>query len=144
MASNTTKTNGVHSIQKPVKELLQQKISILKEVLKVTQKTLLLVDLEKLTPLLEEKDDLLERVKALDEAISTNLPDGKEWDSMPEHQIMAEVIQAILENEVVLEKRIEAEFAQLKTELREFDRETRLKKYLEKEKPRKGQVNLKR
>jgi len=125
--------------------LLKEKLSVLGDILEMTRQELLLVDLDKLTPLLEQKDELLAKISGLDEQISaTGQNQGETWEDMPQHQEMASLIQSILENEAVLEERMQAEFAQLRSELREFNQETRLKKYLEDHKPRKSRVDLKR
>lgn len=125
--------------------LLKEKLSVLGDILEMTRQELLLVDLDKLTPLLEQKDELLAKISGLDEQISaTGQNQGETWEDMPQHQEMASLIQSILENEAVLEERMQAEFAQLRGELREFNQETRLKKYLEDHKPRKSRVDLKR
>ena len=122
--------------------LLQQKLILLREVLSLTQQSLLLVDLEGLTPLLERKDGLIREIQLIDEALAlhTSLPAEAE----PLREEMAGVVQAVLENERTLEARIEQEYARLRRELRSFDQETQLKQYLERARPKGGTVNLKK
>ena len=138
MANNTNQPAALEA-------LLNEKLAALEKILEVTRKELLLVDLDKLTPLLEQKDQMLARITRLDEQIAaTGLNQGKAWEGMPQHEQMGILIQAILENDAVLEERMKAEFSQLRSELREFNKEKRLKKYLEDHKPRKTRVDLKR
>ena len=137
MANKTKKAEDIVS-------LLENKMALLHQVLDLTREQLLLVDLEKLTPLLERMDELMERITQVDQRIrETGQNQGVGWEALPQHKEMAGVIQSILENEAVLEERMQAEFAQLRDELRDLNKETRLKKYLEGQKPRKGRVDLK-
>jgi len=130
---------------RPAKILADEKLQLLKKVLTLSQQQLLLVDLEKLSPLLEQKDEIIEAVAAIDqEAVAAGYINGEEWESLPQQEELANILEAILENETALERRIQVEFSQLRGDLREFDRENRLKKYLQSEKPRKGRINLKR
>lgn len=130
---------------RPAKILADEKLKLLKKVLTLSQQQLLLVDLEKLSPLLEQKDEIIEAVAAIDqEAVAAGYINGEEWESLPQQEELANILEAILENETALERRIQVEFSQLRGDLREFDRENRLKKYLQSEKPRKGRINLKR
>ena len=122
--------------------LLGQKLSLLRDVLDISQQALLLVDLEGLTPLLSRKDGLIREIGLIDEALHLHarLPGEAE----PLREEMVEVVQAVLENERTLEARIEQEHSRLRRELRDFDQETRLKQYLERARPKGGTVNLKK
>ncbi|HKI99376.1 MAG TPA: hypothetical protein VKB51_12965 [bacterium] len=122
--------------------LLEQKLSLLRDMLSVTQRSLLLVDLDGLTPLLRRKDELIGEIRLLDEALDLHPALPVEVDPVVEE--MREVVQSVLENERTLELRIEQEQARLRQELRDFDQETRLKQYLERTRPKGGAVNLKK
>jgi hypothetical protein len=122
--------------------LLDQKLTLLREVLALTQRALLLVELEGLTPLLERKNGLIGEVRLLDEALA--LHGAAPPEAAPLREEQAEVVQAVLENERALEARIEQEHSRLRRELRDFDQETQLRQYLERSKPKGGWVNLKK
>jgi anthranilate phosphoribosyltransferase len=125
-----------------VRALLEQKLGALRAVLVLSQQSLLLVDLEGLTPLLEQKNGLIRQVRLIDEALA--LHDDLPAQTAPLRQELAEVVQSVLENERTLEARIAREQSQLRRELRDFDQETRLKQYLERTRPKGGTVNLKK
>jgi hypothetical protein len=122
--------------------LMQQKLAILREVLQVTQDEVLLVDLEGLTPLLERKEALIREIQLIDEALTLHeaLPPPAEVVRAE----MVEVVQAVLENERTLEARMNLAHSRLRQELRELDRESRLKQYLERVKPKGATVDLKK
>ncbi len=122
--------------------LLRQKLSLLSDVLDISQQALLLVDLEALTPLLSRKDGLIREIGLIDAAL--NLHAKLPGEAEPLREEMREVVQAVLENERTLEARIEQEHSRLRRELRDFDQETRLKQYLERAHPKGGTVNLKK
>ena len=122
--------------------LLGQKLSLLRDVLDISQQALLLVDLEGLTPLLSRKDGLIREIGLIDEAL--NLHARLPGEAEPLREELVEVVQAVLENERTLEARIEQEHSRLRRELRDFDQETRLKQYLERARPKGGTVNLKK
>jgi len=128
--------------QQTILTLLQQKLSIMSEVLSLTREELLLVDLEHLTPLLERKNGLIREIDLVDNALALHerMP--------PEARILTdeltEVVEAILENERTLEARLNEEHSRLRQELRDLDQETRLRQYLERSKPKGGTVNLKK
>lgn len=126
-------------------EILERKLELLREVFMATQQELLLIDLEGLTPLLEQKEILLAKIGEIDSRLDTSgRKKGAEWEGAPQHEEIAQVVQAILENESTLETRINKEFSQLRHELREFDKQTRLRRYLEGREPETGKVNLKK
>jgi hypothetical protein len=122
--------------------LLEQKLGALREVLVLSQQSLLLVDLEGLTPLLEQKNVLIRQVRLIDQTLA--LHEDVPAQTAPLRKELAEVVQSVLENERTLEARIEREQSQLRQELRDFDQETRLKQYLERTRPKGGTVNLKK
>lgn len=128
--------------QGAVGTLLEQKLALLREFLHLTQQSLLLVDLEGLTPLLERKDGLIREIQLIDEALALHEeapPDAERF-----REDLAHVVQAVLENERTLEARINEGYSRLRRELRDFDQETRLKQYLERAKPKGGKVDLKK
>ena len=122
--------------------LLGQKLSLLRDVLSLTQQALLLVDLEGLTPLLERKDGLIRELQLIDETLGLHERMPAQARLLDEERIS--LVQAVLENERTLEARIEQEHSRLRRELRDFDQETRLKQYLERARPKGGTVNLKK
>lgn len=128
--------------QGAVGALLEQKLALLREFLHLTQQSLLLVNLEGLTPLLERKDGLIREIQLIDETLALHEeapPDAERF-----REDLAHVVQAVLENERTLEARINEGYSRLRQELRNFDQETRLKQYLERAKPKGGKVNLKK
>ncbi len=124
-----------------VTELLRQKVMIMHEFLSITQQELLMVDLENLSPLLERKDGLINEIRLIDEALG--LHDGDPPDSEPLRVELAELVEAVLENERALEGRLLEEQSRLREEIRGLDQESRLKQYLKKTKDKGGTVNLK-
>lgn len=121
--------------------LAQEKLAVLREVLGVTQQALLLVDLDALDPLLQRKNSLIREIQLIDEALALQEPLTLE-EALREE--MTAVVQAVLENESTLETRIHHEQARLRRELREIDRETRLKQYLERSPHTGSTLNLKK
>ena len=124
-----------------VTELLRQKVMIMNEFLSITQQELLMVDLESLTPLLERKDGLINEIRLIDEALG--LHDGQPPESEPVRVELAELVEAVLENEGALEARLLEEQSRLRQEIRGLDQESQLKQYLKKTKDKGGTVNLK-
>lgn len=124
-----------------VTELLRQKVIIMNEFLSITQQELLMVDLEKLSPLLERKDGLISEIRLIDEAIG--LHDGDPRDSEPLRVELAGLVEDVLENERALEGRLLGEQSRLWQEIRGLDQESQLKQYLKKTKHKGGTVNLK-
>ncbi len=125
--------------------LLDRKLALMKEVFAVTRQELLLVDLDGLTPLLERKELLIAEIGRIDEELAASgHAGGTAGDAVPQSREIAEVVTAILENERTLEARINEEFALLRRDLHEFDRQTRLRSYLEGQKRTKGKVNIKK
>ena len=124
-----------------VTELLRQKVIIMNEFLSITQQELLMVDLEKLSPLLERKDGLISEIRLIDEAIG--LHDGDPQDSEPLRVELAGLVEDVLENERALEGRLLGEQSRLWQEIRGLDQESQLKQYLKKTKHKGGTVNLK-
>ena len=127
--------------EETVPELLRHKLSIMNEFLTITQQELLLVDLEKLPPLLERKDGLIREILLIDETL--NLHQTFPPESDPLRDELARVVEAVLENERTLEERLMDEQSRLRQEMRDLDQETRLKQYLERAKTKGGTVNLK-
>lgn len=121
--------------------LAEEKLAVLREVLGVTQQALLLVDLDALDPLLQRKNSLIREIQLIDEALAPHQPLALD---APLDEEMTSVVQAVLENESTLELRIRQEQIRLRRELREIDRETRLKQYLERSRATGGTVNLKK
>lgn len=135
-----------------------QKLALFKEILTVTQQALLLVDLEKLDPLLERKDALIEQITALDERMDSSpgaasqqgvkpggLANAQPAELSVEKQArIAQVVETILENERTLELRIHQEQDKLRRELRDLDQETQVRRYLEQGGRKSGMVSIKK
>ena len=124
-----------------VTELLRQKVMIMNEFLSITQQELLMVDLESLSPLLERKDGLINEIRLIDEALG--LHEGDPPESEPLRVELAELVEAVLENERALEGRLLEEQSRLRQEIRGLDQESQLKQYLKKTRDKGGTVNLK-
>jgi hypothetical protein len=118
--------------------LWERKLALLREILGVTQQELLLVDLDGLSALLARKEALIQEIKRIDEGLEPVSARPGVQDEM------AAVVEAVLENERTLERRLAEEQGLLRSELRDFDRQTRLKRYLERSRTRSGTVNLRK
>lgn len=124
--------------------LLDEKLRLMKEVFAATQRELLLVNLDGLTPLLEHKDALIGDIRQVDEALAqAGHTPGQQAEAARQQEIV-EVVEAILENERALEDRIQEEYTRLRKELRDFDRQTRLRQYLEGQRQPVRRVDLKK
>ncbi len=121
-------------------ELLRQKLSIMNEFLRITQQELLLVNLEGLSPLLDRKDTLIREIARIDAELEKREPPPAE---APQQQEIARLVGAILENERTLEARINEEHSRLRKEIRELDRQTRLREYLERQRRPEAKIDLK-
>lgn len=122
--------------------LLEEKLALMKDVFAATQQELLLIDLDGLEPLLERKDRLIAKIGAIDERL---LGAGREgMENAPQFREIAETVEAILENERALEARMREEHARLHEELKELDRQSRLKQYLERQKRTGSAIDLKK
>jgi glutathione S-transferase len=124
-----------------VAALLERKLGLIREVFATTQQELLLVNLAGLTPLLERKQELIGEVARIDEALAEQ---GAPPQETPQQEEIAEVVRAILENERTLEARINEERSQLREEMRELDRQTRLREYLERQKQTESRIDIKK
>ena len=112
--------------------LLRRKLKLLKQMLSVTQRQLLLVNLDALGTLLERKEKLIEEIRRIDSALAdlggNPLAEGSAGVSEEE---FARVIDAVLANERTTEARIQEEQARLRGELQTLERQSRVKQYLE-------------
>lgn len=98
--------------------LLALKVARMQDVLDVTRQELLLVDLEGLTPLLEQKNTLIGELQRIDGALAA-LGDRSQPPPTEAARLRSELdrlITAVLENERTLEVRIEQEHQQLRQE----------------------------
>lgn len=122
--------------------LLEEKLALMRKVFETTQQELLLVEMDGLTPLLEHKDRLIEKISAIDvqlgEAGRQGIVDA------PQLREITQVVEAILENQNALEARMSEEHSRLRQELRNLDRESRLKEYLERQKKTASKIDLKK
>ncbi len=122
-------------------ELLEKKLALFKAMLEATRQELLLVDLEGLTPILQRKETLIEEITRIDAELegAANLVEDD-----PLAGEIGEVVRAILENESTLEARIGDERSRLRKEMRELERQTKLKEYLERQKKVESRIDLKK
>ena len=123
-------------------KLLEEKLALFNQVFETTQQELLLVDMAGLTPLLERKDRLIAKINAIDEQLNKEGLQG--IIDAPQLREIAEMVEAILENQRALEARMSDEYSRLREELRDLDRESRLKQYLERQKQVESKIDLKK
>ena len=117
-----------------------RKTALLRRMLELTHQEVLLVDLDGLTGLLEEKERLIEALRAVDLELEAAAPDQTEENERKEQ---ARLLEILLENETAIAERVGNEPERLRSELRELERETRLRKYLERPAARRARVDLK-
>lgn len=126
------------------KLLWERKVALTKKFLAATRDELLLVDLEGLTPLLEQKAALILEIGKIDQNLAELGAPGAAAANEASQKELAQVVAAILENEQALEARMDEEYTRLRRELREFDRQTTLRRYLEGVPAAVGTVDLKK
>jgi len=119
-----------------------RKTELLRRICQVTQQEVLLVDLEGLGGLLAEKEELIESLRRLDQEQAG--PAGKDPAAAAEREEQSRLLGIALENEAAVEARMAEQRERLRSELRELERETRLRKYLERPGARRVKVDLKR
>lgn len=128
----------------PITDLGREKLAHMRELLEVTQRQLLLVNLDDLAPLLEHKERLIARIREVDRAIRelepAALPEGGQ---APWQGELDGLVEAILANEQTMEGRIRTEHGRLRRELQALDRQGQVKQYLEQRQPRRRSVDLK-
>ncbi len=115
------------------------KTALLRRVLELSQQEALLVDLDGLAALLDEKERLIDGLQRLDEELLKH-PDPV---AEAEQEEQARLLASILENERLVEARMDQERQRLRNELQELEKETRLKGYLERPAARRKKVDLK-
>ena len=118
-----------------------RKTGLLRSMLAVSQQEVLLVDLDGLAALLEEKERLIGAMRRLDEALAGRTETGPGIAAEREEQ--GRLLAIVLEHERQVEQRMDGERQRLKSELRELERETRLRRYLERPSSRRMKVDLK-
>ncbi len=136
MASETTPSPGAAN-----QELLKRKLALFEEILEATQQELLLVDLEGLTRILAHKETLIEEITRIDTELEGA---AKLAGDDPLAGEIGEVVRTILENESALEARISDERSRLRKEMRDLERQTKLKEYLERQKTIESRIDLKK
>lgn len=136
-------SNSIDPVE-AVQTLLVRKIFVAKNILQVTGRELLLVDLSGLDNLLEEKEALIAQIKEIDKLLESETEDvtGVEFEGL--HEEYAGVVRSILENERVFEMRIQEEQDQLRADMRELEQQTRLRRYLDGARPAGSGVKLKK
>lgn len=128
-----------------MKNLVEQKLALMRDILHVTQQQLLLVNLEALTPLLEQKESLIERIREVDGKLERYGGSGDQTGQIPSwRDDMNRLVAAILDNEQTMEARIEEAQMELKRDLQILERQGRVKQYLEGTRTPGRSVNLKR
>ena len=80
-------------------------------------------------------------MRAIDEELANAQRDLREE---PEREEQARLLEIVLENEAKIAARVDSERKRLRSELQELERETRLRKYLERPMARRAKVDLKR
>jgi hypothetical protein len=125
--------------------LIERKLALLKRVLGLTQRQLLLVNVDELGGPLEEKDRLIEELRRLDRSLADSGRDPlAEPASAAARAEFARVIDAILANERAMEARMQEEQSRLRGELQALERQSRVKQYLEGSRPQGRKVDIKR
>ncbi|MDH4225630.1 MAG: flagellar protein FliT [Deltaproteobacteria bacterium] len=124
--------------------LAKKKLALLRHMLELTQKQMLLADLDGLSPLLDEKDRLIDQMRQVDSRLPQPLPGPKQQPPNPVEQEMIRLIEAILENEKRMEARMEEEKKKLSQEILSAGRQNLVKQYLDSPKTQGGSVNLKK
>ena len=128
-----------------MKHLVEQKLALMRDILHVTQQQLLLVNLDELTPLLEQKESLIERIREVDGKLDQTGGSGDKTGQNPSwRDEMNRLVEAILDNERTMEARIEEARKDLKRDLQILERQGRVKQYLEGTRTPGRSVNLKR
>jgi uncharacterized membrane protein YccC len=123
--------------------LLEKKLELLRAVLETTRQELLLVDLDGLGPLLERKERLIAEVDAVDAALAGLDAAAVEQGRRQTRDELERIVVAVLDNEGTLAARLDAERERLRQDLRELERETRLRGYLESQQPGGRKVDVK-
>ena len=127
-----------------VAELEMRKTGLLRSVLELSQQEALLVDLDGLEGLLEEKERLIGSLQRVDEQLAESGGTGDAGlGRSREQEEQGRLLAGILENERAVEQRMENERRRLGVELKELERETRLRRYLERPTGRRRKVDLK-
>lgn len=121
--------------------LLQRKLVLARDMLDLTAREVVLVDLDGLGVLLERKDALISQIMDIDVELEKQPTSTEEHQGLQEEY--TEVVEAILENERTFEERIQQERLHLRSELRELEQETRLRRYLEGGRRKGGSLDLK-
>jgi len=125
--------------------LLERKLALLKKVLSITQRQLLLVNIDELGELLEQKDHLIGEVQRLDRTLAEGGGDSQAGPESPAARAeFTRVIEAILSNERTMEARVQDEQSRLRGELQALERQSRVKQYLEGNRPQGRTVDIKR
>lgn len=119
-----------------------RKTEILRRILALTHQEVLLVDLDGLAGLLGEKERLIESLRRVDEELAGAAADDPA--AVAEREEQARLLGIVLENEAAVEARIASERERLRGELRALERETRMRKYLERPSARRIKVDLTR
>jgi hypothetical protein len=127
------------------RRLVERKLGLLRDVLETTRRELLLVELDNLAPLLERKDALIGELTAVDQALAALGGSGlRPQQDSPYATELTRLVEAILENQRTMELRIDEERQRLRQEMRELDRQSRVRGYLERQGTRPGKVDLTR
>ncbi len=144
MASDSGGRGGAKGMSN-AERLVERKISLLRDVLETTRRELLLVELDNLAPLLERKDVLIGELTAVDRALEALGEGGlRQQQDLPYGIELTRLVEAILENQRTMELRIDEERQRLHQEMRDLDQQSRVRGYLERQRPRSGKVDLTR
>ena len=122
--------------------LLQRKIDLARDMLAVTAGELLLVDLDGLEELLMRKEGLIVQMRAIDGQLGGRAPQTKAEEALLNEY--AVIVRSILENEHVFEQRLQEEQERLRGEMRALEQQTRLRKYLDADRPKGRALDVKK
>ncbi|MDH4122092.1 MAG: hypothetical protein OEV94_10345 [Deltaproteobacteria bacterium] len=117
------------SSKRPAAEVMKERQQLLETLLDLSQRQLLMVNLDGLEDLIARKEGVIARLRELD-AEWENSAKGQGPEASPWMGEMARLVGAILENEQAMERRMEEERAQLGRELSALERQENIKRYL--------------
>lgn len=134
--------NDARQARQQALDLWRRKVELAGVMLRLTAQELLLVDMDGLGELLTQKDALIAQIEEIDTALAElSVPQAALLSVQEEY---AAAVRDILENERTFEERVDKERSRLRAELRNLERETRLRRYLEGGRPKGGTFDLKR
>jgi hypothetical protein len=125
-------------------EWMARKVALLRELFALSQRGLLLPELDALDGLLARKGELLTEIDTVDRSLAPELAKVSQEEAGRWQGEVVRLVEAILENEQAMQARIGREQSQLRKELVTFDQEQRLRRYLEGSRNKGRNVNVKK